>query len=52
MARNGRPPRGLTLSETEREELLARLNAREGAADEKFRIRIVVALANGESSSY
>lgn len=51
MARNGRPPRGLELTDVEREELRARLNARKGAMDEKFRIRIVLALADGESSS-
>ena len=51
MARNGRPPLGLKLTEAEREDLLARLGAHKGAADEKFRIRIVLALAQGESSS-
>ena len=33
MARNGRPPRGLELTDVEREELRARLNARKGAMD-------------------
>jgi len=51
MARNGRPPKGLEVTDAEREELSARLNARKGATDEKFRIRIVLALAKGESSS-
>ena len=51
MARNGRPPLGLKLTEAEREDLLARLGAHKGAADEKFRIRIVLALAQRESSS-
>lgn len=39
------------MTDVEREELRARLNARKGAMDEKFRIRIVLALADGESSS-
>lgn len=51
MARNGRPPKGLELTDAEREELSARLNMRKGATDEKFRIRIVLALAAGESSN-
>ena len=50
MARNGRPPLGLQLSDEERTELLSRLNSRKGATDEKFRIRIILALAGGESS--
>lgn len=51
MARNGRPPKGLELTDAEREELSARLNLRKGATDETLRIRIVLALAKGESSS-
>ncbi len=51
MARNGRPPKGLELTDAERQELSARLNMRKGATDEKFRIRIVLALATGESSN-
>lgn len=50
MARNGRPPLGLQLSDEERTELRSRLNSRKGATDEKFRIRIILALAGGESS--
>lgn len=50
MARNGRPPLGLQLSDEERTELRSRFNSRKGATDEKFRIRIILALAGGESS--
>lgn len=51
MAKMGRPPAGLMISDAERAELRSRLARRKGPSDEKLRMRIVLALANGESST-
>lgn len=48
MAKSGRPVSRLEISEQEREELHARLAIRKAPADEKLRIRIVLACAQGE----
>lgn len=48
MAKSGRPVSRLEISEQEREELQARLAIRKAPADEKLRIRIVLACAQGE----
>lgn len=49
MAKSGRPVSRLEISEQEREELRGRLAVRKAPADEKLRIRIVLACAQGES---
>jgi hypothetical protein len=46
-----RPPIQLLLTDAERAELLARLAIRNAPADEKLRIRIVLACAQGESGT-
>lgn len=51
MAKMGRPLRFLEISESERAELQARLRRRKGADDEHFRIRIILALADKQSSA-
>jgi transposase len=51
MAKTGRPPIGLTITNDERAELEARLARRKWPSDEKTRMRIVLALADGESST-
>jgi transposase len=51
MAKTGRPPIGLVITEAERAELNARLARRRWPSDEKLRMRIVLALADGESST-
>ena len=51
MTRTGRPPIRLLLTDAERAELLARLAIRKAPADEKLRIRIVLACAQGESGT-
>lgn len=47
MARTGRPIAKLEISASERRELLAQLAVRKAPEDEKFRIRIVLACADG-----
>lgn len=51
MAKMGRPAAGLNMSDAERAELKARLARRKWPSDEKLRMRIVMALAEGESST-
>ena len=51
MAKTGRPPAGLLITDAERAELKARLARRKWPSDEKVRMRIVLALADGESST-
>jgi len=51
MARTGRPPKLLTLTSEESAELTNRLKLRKAPADEKIRIRIVLACAAGESGA-
>lgn len=51
MAKTGRPPAGLSITDSERSDLMARLARRKGPSDEKLRMRIVLALADGESST-
>ena len=51
MAKTGRPLVGLVITDAERAELKARLARRKWPSDEKLRMRIVLALADGESST-
>jgi len=51
MATRGRPVAKLELSAEERAELRTRLAVRKGPADEKLRMRIVLACADGESGT-
>jgi transposase len=51
MAKTGRPVTTLAITQSERAELLARLAVRKAPADEKLRIRIVLACAEGESGT-
>ena len=51
MAKMGRPVTKLVVTEAERAELRARLAVRKAPADEKLRIRIVLACAQGESGT-
>ena len=51
MARTGRPPKLLMLTSEESLELTNRLKLRKAPADEKIRIRIVLACAAGESGA-
>ena len=51
MARTGRPPKLLMLTSEESLELTNRLKLRKAPADEKIRIRSVLACAAGESGA-
>ena len=50
MAKKGRPVKGLEITAAERADLEARLARRKWPSDEKLRMRIVLALGDGESS--
>ncbi len=49
--KTGRPATPIVLTETERAELLHRLNKRKGPSDERVRAEIILACANGESGT-
>lgn len=51
MARTGRPPTTLVLTDEERAELVARLAVRKAPSDEWMRIRIVLSCSQGESGT-
>ena len=51
MANTGRPTTTPALTEEERAELMVRLAVRKATADERLRIRIVPACAQGESGT-
>ena len=51
MTKKGRPVSKLEITEEEQAELRARLSVRKAPADEKMRIRIVLACAEGESGA-
>lgn len=51
MGQSGRPVQGLEVSAADRAELLLRLSKRKGVADEQMRYRMILALADGESSN-
>jgi hypothetical protein len=51
MGQRGRPVQGLDVSAEDRAELLLRLSKRKGVGDEQMRYRMILALADGESST-
>ena len=51
MARTGRPPTKLEITDAERAELEARLRVRKAPEDEKLRMRIVLGCADGQSGT-
>jgi transposase len=51
MGQRGRPVQGLEVSAEDRAELLLRLSKRKGVGDEQMRYRMILALADGESSN-
>ena len=51
MRKKGRPVKGLIVSAADREELMRVLAKRKGVGDEQMRCRVILALADGESSN-